>query len=318
MNYAPVAPRLRPEDSQPLTSKKLQFAIRLQIVIIHCAVIFGPLGYLLYLNWRFPQETVFKVNLIGPLSTGPVVGEPSRLRPSSNPGPLPPAPTPPAPTPPAPPSVPRQATPPPPTVPRQVAPRPPVVPRVTPKPPAVTPPRNNRATPPATPPRNQTATGKRNQSSTARPRQLTAEEQVALARQNAAKYGDGGGSNYNNAVPIGNADRAQALGPQNNGTPGGGASRSNAADAAYRERLGNYVKTRWVEPPGSLLGSARPTVLIELAIAADGRVSSSKIVQPSGIRAMDESVRRLLDSLDRVPAPANGTLSIQILLRTSD
>ncbi len=148
-----------------------------------------------------------------------------------------------------------------------------------------------------------------------RPRQLSAAEQVALARRNATKYGDGGGSNTNMAVPIGNADRAQTYGKQNNGTPGGGAK---GEDERYWSRLGNYIKMRWSEPPGSLLGDARPQVTIQLAIAGDGRVTDARIIRRSGNRSMDESVQRMLANLDRVPAPSNGSTSIQMILRTQD
>lgn len=93
MRQNPIAPPLRPQEPQPLTSHKLRFSIGAQVVAIHCLVIFGPLGYVLYRNWLTPQESAFKVKLVGPLSTGEEVGPPSRLRPSPNPGPPePPAP----------------------------------------------------------------------------------------------------------------------------------------------------------------------------------------------------------------------------------
>lgn len=316
MSTDPVVPQLRPAEPQPLTSHKLRISIRLYVVAIHCVLIFGPLGYLLFYSWLSPQESAFKVKLMGPLSTGEVVGPPSRLRPSDNPGPPPPAPEPPAPEPPAPeppapePPAPEPPRPTPPPVPRQTAkpkPKQPPVPKQTAKPKPTsskpTPPKHTAQKPaPAKP-------------APPAPRKLTAEEQVALARKAATKYGDGGGSNTNIAVPIGNADRAQAYGKQNNGTPGGGAK---GEDEAYWTRLGDYVKMRWTQPPGSLLGETRPTVTIELEIAADGRVTGSRIVHRSGNHSMDDSVQRLLAILDRVPAPSNGATSIQIQLETKD
>ena len=47
MRQNPVAPPLRPQEPQPLTSHKLRFSIGAQVVAIHCLVIFGPLGYVL-------------------------------------------------------------------------------------------------------------------------------------------------------------------------------------------------------------------------------------------------------------------------------
>ena len=310
MRQNPVAPPLRPQEPQPLTSHKLRFSIGAQVVAIHCLVIFGPLGYVLYRNWLTPQESAFKVKLVGPLSTGEEVGPPSRLRPSPNPGPPePPAPEPPAPEPPKP--VPPSPKPPePPPVPKPAvkkpSPKPPVVRKPTPKPPVVKKPVQKQ-------PARQTT--QRKPATQQRPRQLSAAEQVALARRNATKYGNGGGSNTNMAVPIGNADRAQTYGKQNNGTPGGGAK---GEDERYWSRLGNYIKMRWSEPPGSLLGDARPQVTIQLAIAGDGRVTDARIIRRSGNRSMDESVQRMLANLDRVPAPSNGSTSIQMILRTQD
>ena len=303
MRETTVAPPLRPGEAKPLTSQKLRCTIGVQVVLIHCLVIFGPLGLVLYQNWRSPQESAFKVKLIGPLSTGEEVGPPSRLRPAVNSAPEPPTPTPPAPP------V-QKPTPKPPVVKRQQmpTPKPPVVKRQqkpAPKPPVVK--RQQK-------PKQQTIrkAGKPTRQ-TSKPRQLSAAEQVALARAAAEKRG--GGSNRNLAVPIGDADRAQTYGKQNNATPGGGAQ---GEDRRYWERLGNYIQSRWSEPPGSLLGDARPQVTIQLSIAADGRVTSARIISRSGNNPMDESVQRLLANLDRVPAPTNGSTSIQMILRTED
>lgn len=306
MRELTVAPPLRTGEAGPLTSRKLRCTIGVQVVLIHCLVIFGPLGLVLYQNWRSPQESAFKVKLIGPLSTGEEVGPPSRLRPVENASPEPPAPS--IPAPPAP-QV-RKQTPAPPVVKpqtRKPTPNPPVVKRQTPKPT----PKPKRQT---TRPKQQT-TRKVSKPSrqTSKPRQLSAAEQVALARAAAEKRG--GGSNRNLAVPIGDADRAQAYGKQNNATPGGGAQ---GEDRRYWDRLGNYIKSRWSEPPGSLLGDARPQVTIQLSIAADGRVTNARILARSGNVPMDESVQRLLANLDRVPAPSNGSTSVQLILRTED
>ncbi len=306
MSTEPVVPQLRPAEPQPLTSHKLRMSIRMHVVVLHCLIIFGPLGFIVFRNWLSPQESAFKVKLMGPLSTGEEVGPPSRLRNTPDPGPRPPEPSPPEPqkpTPPAPPVPPTPPVPKPPPVPKQTVkkpvPKPPPVPKQTVKKP--------------TPPKQQTV--KKPTPAKPTPRKLTAEEQVALARKNATKTGDGGGTNTNIAVPIGSADRAQTSGPQNNATPGGGAK---GEDEAYWNRLGNYVKMRWTQPPGSLLGDNRPTVTIELDIAADGRVTGSRIIRRSGNRSMDDSVQRLLAALDRVPTPSNGATSLQLRLCTED
>ena len=293
MKELTVAPPLRSGEAEPLTSRKLRCTIGVQVVLIHCLVIFGPLGMVLYQNWRSPQESAFKVKLIGPLSTGEEVGPPSRLRPAVNSAPEPPAPS-------IPESPVQKPAPPPPVVKPQVR-------KPTPKPPVVK--RQQKSTPKQQTTRKVSKPARQ----TSKPRQLSAAEQVALARAAAEKRS--GGSNRNLAVPIGDADRAQTYGKQNNATPGGGAQ---GEDRRYWERLGNYIKSRWSEPPGSLLGDARPQVTIQLSIAADGRVTSARIISRSGNSPMDESVQRMLANLDRVPAPSNGSTSIQIILRTEN
>ncbi len=47
-------------------------------------------------------------------------------------------------------------------------------------------------------------------------------------------------------------------------------------------------------------------------------MTDARIIRRSGNRSMDESVQRMLANLDRVPAPSNGSTSIQMILRTQD
>ncbi|UKI30197.1 MAG: TonB C-terminal domain-containing protein [Lentisphaeria bacterium] len=65
-----------------------------------------------------------------------------------------------------------------------------------------------------------------------------------------------------------------------------------------------------------LLGDRLPEVLIQLSIAADGRVTDARVLKPSGVKAMDESIKRLLANLDRVPTPPNGKVTFQLVMRT--
>ena len=86
----------------------------------------------------------------------------------------------------------------------------------------------------------------------------------------------------------------------------------------YGKNLVRYLKSRWTYPPKSLLYGKTPVVLIELDIAADGRVVGKKIVKRSGINAMDQSIELMLDQLDRIPAPPDGRITQQILMQMTD
>ncbi len=124
----------------------------------------------------------------------------------------------------------------------------------------------------------------------------------------------GGGTNYNPNVPIGTRNTGQELGKQDNRTPGGG---RDAALARYMENAGRYLKTRWIAPPRSLLGDRLPEVLIELEIAADGRIRGKRIIRASGSGAMDESVKRMLEVLDRIPAPPSA-MTLKFIMRPEE
>ena len=123
-----------------------------------------------------------------------------------------------------------------------------------------------------------------------------------------------GGNNLNPNVPVGNKDRAQAHGQQDNRSPGGGA-RVKLAEYANRSLL-PYLKSRWKQPPDSLLGGKRPSVDIALTIGTTGKVERAVIKRASGVAAMDESVKILLAGLDILPRPPEGKVDIAITLQT--
>ena len=118
-------------------------------------------------------------------------------------------------------------------------------------------------------------------------------------------------------MPIGNRDAAQIYGKKaDHGTPQGGLT---ADEQAYQQKLGMFLKTKWSQPSKTLLGDTLPSTTIEISIAADGRMLSAKIIKSSGNRVMDESVKRMISILDRLPAPINGRgTTIQFEMRTEE
>lgn len=73
--------------------------------------------------------------------------------------------------------------------------------------------------------------------------------------------------------------------------------------AAYSDTIGEYIKPLWDQPDKFSLSGRKPEVAIELSIASNGRVISSRILKKSGVTAMDVSVAKLLNSLKQVPPP---------------
>lgn len=284
------------------------------VLVIHLLILFGPIGYLAFENWRNPpEENAFRVKIGGrELSHDWEVGPPERRPPSPNPGAAAPEPAPQEPEVPEP--SPRVAEP---TAPK-IAPPPRIREPATPK---VKRPARQQAKPKPKPKSN----AKQQSRSTAKPKQnashsrtSTRPRNVAEAQRQVYRPGNsgkiGGGSNYNAAVPIGSRDVGQAYGRPDHRTPGGGAK--DEFDMRYGIRVGNYLKYRWTQPPRSLLGGRLPEVLIQLSIAADGRVTDARVLKPSGVKAMDESIERMLAGLDRVPTPPNGKVTFQLVMRT--
>ena len=286
------------------------------VLVIHALILFGPIGYIAFENWRRPpEENAFRVKIGGrELSHDREVGMPERRPPSPDPGeaaPEPPAePEVPEPTPQvAEPAVPKIA--PPPRI------REPAAPKVKPKPrqqPKPKPKPKQQAKPkPRQKPKQQAKTQtKPKQTGSSRPRNIEEAQRQVYRPGSSGKIG--GGSNYNAAVPIGSRDVGQAYGKPDHRTPGGGAK--DEFDMRYGIRVGDYLKYRWTQPPRSLLGDRLPEVLIQLSIAADGRVTDARVLKPSGVKAMDESVERMLAALDRVPTPPNGKVTFQLVMRT--
>lgn len=286
------------------------------VLVIHLLILFGPIGYLAFENWRNPpEENAFRVKIGGrELSHDWEVGPPERRPPSPNPGAAAPEPAPQEPEVPEP--SPRVAEP---TAPK-IAPPPRIREPATPK---VKRPARQQAKPKPKPKPKSNA--KQQSRSTAKPKQnashsrtSTRPRNVAEAQRQVYRPGNsgkiGGGSNYNAAVPIGSRDVGQAYGRPDHRTPGGGAK--DEFDMRYGIRVGNYLKYRWTQPPRSLLGGRLPEVLIQLSIAADGRVTDARVLKPSGVKAMDESIERMLAGLDRVPTPPNGKVTFQLVMRT--
>ena len=268
-----ITDSLYAERTSGLVSGKCRMVILLTVIGVHVLLISLP--WLLSMRQPAAKENMFKVKLGGDTPSVDLnVGKPERTRPTgaepSSSGKVTPAPEP-------------TVKPPP----KKITPAP--EPTVKPPPRKITP-----APEPTVKP------------STTKPTR-GADGRTSSSRQ--TDTGRRGGSNFNNTVPIGSRNVGQRYGQPNNGTPQGG---WNAEEEAYHRRLKSFVdiKFRSVEPPAVLLGDQRPQVTIELRIAADGRVVGSRIVELSKNSAMDESIRRLLKNLDRVPIPPNGATTI--------
>ena len=277
------------ESPRSLSSPARRAWIFVNVLLLHFAIIGGPW---LWMQLRGkvspPKENRFKVKLGDTTpSHAPEVGPPERTRPRPAP------PSPPTPAPPEPKVVPRPK-------PRPAEPK--IAPRPKPKPKPNTRPKPRPAEPRVVPRKAEPKVVNKRDS---------AQKRQEVKRRNIEDqiYHPPGGNNFNPNVKIGSRNAGQVKGPADHKTPQGGLTQ---AEEAYYASLKKFLDFRWVEPSRTVLGDLRPTAVLELNIAADGRVLGAKIVESSGNVSMEASVRRLISVLDRVPAPPNGQLTILV------
>jgi TonB family protein len=60
--------------------------------------------------------------------------------------------------------------------------------------------------------------------------------------------------------------------------------------------------SEWVQPSTSIAAGSKASALVKIRIEKDGRVSSFEIMRPSGIAAVDDSVKAVAKRVTQVEA----------------
>lgn len=85
---------------------------------------------------------------------------------------------------------------------------------------------------------------------------------------------------------------------------------------SYNERLYSYVRGQWVNPSPVQLQNKKYKATISLEVSSDGTIKNVKFVTPSFNNVMDNSVRALIQKLQKGKAPApgfnTGTIRIEL------
>ncbi len=259
------------------------------VLILHILAVFGPMTLLYVRGLLEPEKQSFSVNLVDVPSVGQVTGNETQR--------LPPEPKKPAehakpesktePRPELPDVIPAQPQ-------RQSVAEPVVSGLPVPTPPPVKPvrePQLNLTKLAASKP----TTKDRRPSKSADDSRKSSDVREKTARS---------GSNTNELVPIGKADIAQKFGERSSNTPQGGSGKTDS----YAGILVTFLKMQWAAyvPSRAQLGDRKPEVRIALNIAGNGSLISARVVQASGIPAMDAAVTRMLEELNRFPMPPDG------------
>ncbi len=86
-------------------------------------------------------------------------------------------------------------------------------------------------------------------------------------------------------------------------TATGNAARDAGPSAGYAGRIKARIKPN-LSFPDTLSGN--PTVEVEIRVAPDGRILSSRVVKPSGAREWDEAVLRAIEKTEMLPRDIDG------------
>jgi TonB family protein len=86
----------------------------------------------------------------------------------------------------------------------------------------------------------------------------------------------------------------------------------------YYERVSAFLYDIWNQPSKAELKGVKPTVSLFLKVDSSGKILSSSITRPSGISPMDASVNELLKTLDSIPPPPTGAMTLNVSLEVTD
>ena len=286
----------------------------LVVVLIHAGLIFGPLYLVTLFDRRKPKDEMFRVKIGGAeLSGGPLTGMPERTPPRVPPPQEPALPPPPAKIP----AEPRL-----PVIKPKPKPNPKAKPRQKPKKKVKAPPKKQKRPEPRMPvvkPKRKSSPEPRMPVVKPKPKPRPRVRKTTPPKRDPMDevYKEPGPPILNPKVPVGKKNRSQQYAPKaDDRVPGGGRKVSEAAWTQYGKNVERYIYSRWVEPPRSLLGGTFPETLIEITVSAVGKVTSAKVVRPSGSRPMEVSVQALLSGLDLLPRPPEGPVTFRITLKT--
>ena len=96
---------------------------------------------------------------------------------------------------------------------------------------------------------------------------------------------------------------------------GGGSRTATSVDSKYSHQLHSRFYNAWQQPTSVAATRGRITVVADVSVDVQGRVKKFKIVQPSGYREIDDSVRAAGRSVKQVEPPPLPTGTDRLQLR---
>lgn len=91
----------------------------------------------------------------------------------------------------------------------------------------------------------------------------------------------------------------------------GTAAKSSGPSAGYAGRIMARIKPNIVFPDAV---EGNPTATVEVRVAADGSITSRRLVQSSGVKAWDDAVLRAIDRTDGLPRDVDGRVQPVMLI----
>ena len=266
------------------------------ILALHVLVIGGLMWGCTSVDKAKPTERHYKVNLSS-VPSAPLPPAPPEPHVNSHPAP---------PTPPAPPEPKVKPQPPKPTPPQPKVKPKPKPPKVKPKPT----PQQPKAKPRPTPPQPKVKSKPTPPQPKVKPRPMKRQnrDNDVYRPTEGQKFDPNKKYSYNNRSKT-SPSRTSNDRPVRPGPPAG-----PKANEKWQESVAGDLYNNWVPPEGVFWRGEPPVAIVELNVAADGRVLSSRIVKQSGNARMDASIRQMLSVLTRVTPPPDGAQSIRVQL----
>lgn len=96
---------------------------------------------------------------------------------------------------------------------------------------------------------------------------------------------------------------------QQSGSRGSDSSDGQEADDVYGTAITRHLQQRWQQPSRHTVPDSVSAPTVRLVIQEDGTVTDASIIRGSGNSRLDNSVRRLLSRLDKLPPPSRYGMS---------
>jgi len=94
----------------------------------------------------------------------------------------------------------------------------------------------------------------------------------------------------------------------------GGTIQANSAMLTYFDSVSSFLYEKWEQPSKLAVSGEPPSALVRLKIGANGRLMGYQIIKDSNFTEMNNSIKLMLDTINTLPPPPDGAMTIEVTL----